>query len=455
MRQTLGGWIGPFRMGAPDASSLPEVIRRRIAERDWANERLLRVFQLLIIIFFGVLYVLAPKPLEMSSFSATPFVLAAYAVLATIGVIWSLLRDPKDWASYVSIIFDFALLYGLIISFHHQYGQPATFLLKAPALLYVFIFIALRALRSDPKFVVFAGLVAAGGWGAVIFYVRRADGEQFVLTRSYVEYLTSNAMLIGAEVDKIVAILAVTAILAMAVNGSRALLFAAISEEAAVQGLSRFFDPGVASAIRSGHHQSIPGTAQRESAAIVNIDIRGFSRIAEHCAPEDVLRVLASYQDRVVPIVHARGGMIDKFLGDGILVTFGLGTHSETYAADAIGCAEAVLADLKGWTDLPEMQVLRQPLAIGIGISSGTVSWGVVGRSERLELTVIGPAVNLAAKIEKCNKTFSSACMVDAETWRLAQVQGYRGHFAAQPVAATIEGSDRPIQAVILAPRRP
>jgi adenylate cyclase len=443
-------WIGRLLRRDPDVGTLPDAIRRRIAERDWASERLLRGIQLLIIVFFGALYTVSPKTFEAGSLSPTPFVLAAYFVLAVFGLVWGYLREPPDWASYVSIVFDFALLYGLIISFHHQYGQPATFLLKAPALLYVFIFISLRALRFDPKFVVFAGLVAAAGWVAVIVYVRQVDSEEFVLTRSYVEYLTSNALLIGAEVDKIMSMLAVTAVLAMAVNGSRSLLITAVSEEAAATGLSRFFDPGIARAIRAGGHQSVPGTAQREEAAILNLDIRGFSRIAEHCEPEIVMRILAAYQGRVIPIVHARNGVVDKFLGDGIMVTFGVGAHSSSYAADAIDCAEAVLADLRGWADLPEMQALGRPLAIGIGISSGTVSWGVVGRDDRLELTVIGPAVNLSAKIEKCNKAFGSACMVDAETWRLAQAQGYRGSFQARPVEAPIEGSDRRIRAMIL-----
>lgn len=116
--------------------------------------------------------------------------------------------------------------------------------------------------------------------------------------------------------------LAVTAVLAMAVNGSRSLLITAVSEEAAATGLSRFFDPGIARAIRAGGHQSMPGTAQRESAAIMNLDIRSVSRIAEHCEPDAVMRILAAYQGRVIPIVHARNGMIDKFLGDGIMVNF-------------------------------------------------------------------------------------------------------------------------------------
>ena len=63
----------------------------------------------------------------------------------------------------------------MILSFHVQYQQPASFVLKAPTLLYVFIFIALRALRFEPRFVLVAGVTAALGWAAIIYYVVNID----------------------------------------------------------------------------------------------------------------------------------------------------------------------------------------------------------------------------------------------------------------------------------------
>ena len=79
-----------------------------------------------------------------------------------------------DQAIY-SVIADTLLLMVLIWSFHLQYEQPPSFYLKAPTLLYVFIFIALRALRFEPQFVVLAGLVAVLGWILMVFYVAYGD----------------------------------------------------------------------------------------------------------------------------------------------------------------------------------------------------------------------------------------------------------------------------------------
>ena len=129
-----------------------------------------------------------------------------------------------------SIIVDMALLFGLIWSFHVQYDQPATFYLKAPTLMYVFIFIALRALRFEAGFVVFAGLSAACGWLMMSYYSIASTGMESV-TRNYVEYLTSNTILIGAEWDKVISILVVTGILAAVISRGQDLLKSAIKND--------------------------------------------------------------------------------------------------------------------------------------------------------------------------------------------------------------------------------
>jgi len=95
---------------------------------------------------FSVLYSLAAKTGQAADFQPVPYVLAGYIVLSLIGLIWSMKAELPSWSVYCSILFDFILLYSLMISFHIQYEQPASFILKAPTLLYVFIFIALRAL---------------------------------------------------------------------------------------------------------------------------------------------------------------------------------------------------------------------------------------------------------------------------------------------------------------------
>ena len=191
---------------APDRSKLPARVIQAIHEREQANEILARIIQLSIVALFGFIYIVSPKTSPEEAFYPVPYVLTVYLIFSIIGFIWALRKTLPDWSIYCSILFDFALLYGLMISFHLQYMQPASFILKAPTLLYVFIFIALRVLRLESKFVIAAGLIASLGWLTMIFYVTEIDPGDNMLTRSYVEYLTSNSILIGAEVDKIMTI---------------------------------------------------------------------------------------------------------------------------------------------------------------------------------------------------------------------------------------------------------
>ena len=443
---------------APDLSALPNRVRQQVRDRDFANERLLRFIQLSIILVFCFIYAISPKTYPPDAFVPVPFVLSAYLVLSVIGVIWILLREPPDWSVYVSILFDFTLLYGLMVSFHIQYEQPASFVLKAPALLYVFIFIAIRALRFHPKFVLVAGTVAMLGWAAMILYVVRIDPGDNMLTRSYVEYLTSNSILIGAEMDKILSIALVTAILALVVNGSNNLLVTATSEQTAAADLSRFFDTSVAQDIRSNRMQLEAGKGETRIATIVFIDIRRFTVLAAEMHPDRVMQLLSAYQGHVITAMRAHGGIIDKFMGDGIMATFGTEATGSADGRDAAGRALAAAAQLLGeaqeWavSDPVIGQVAEQagPVEIAIGMATGEVAFGAVGFENRLEMTVIGAPVNLAAKLEKHNKVLSSRLICDAATWQAAEAMRDALPLEAEIVTTPIEGVREPVEIVTL-----
>lgn len=443
---------------APDLSALPPRVRQQVRERDFANERLLRFIQLSIILVFCIIYAISPKTHPPGAFVPVPFVLSGYLVLSIIGVIWILMREPPDWSVFMSILFDFTLLYGLMVSFHIQYEQPASFVLKAPALLYVFIFIAIRALRFHPKFVLTAGMVATAGWAAMILYVVRIDPGDNMLTRSYVEYLTSNSILIGAEMDKILSILLVTAILALVVNGSNNLLVTATSEQTAAADLSRFFDTSVAEDIRSNRMQLEAGKGEARIATIMFIDIRRFTVLAADMHPDRVMQLLSAYQGHVITAMRAHGGIIDKFMGDGIMVTFGTEANADPDGRDAAGRALAAAARLIGeaqnWvgSDPVISQVADQagPVEIAIGMATGEVAFGAVGFENRLEMTVIGAPVNLAAKLEKHNKALSSNLICDAATWNAAQAWHDRLPLAAETLTTPIEGVRKPVEIVKL-----
>ena len=437
-------------LSSRDMGKLPDEVGRSLQKRERANEVLVRIIQLAIVIMFATLYSFAAKTAAQAAFQPVPYVLGAYMVLSIIGLIWSIRSKLPDWSVYCSILFDFVLLYALMVIFHIQYQQPASFILKAPTLLYVFIFIALRALRLEWKFVAAAGLAAMTGWGLVVFYVINIDPEHTMITRSYVEYLTSNSVLIGAEIDKLISIFAVTGILVLVVNGSSNLLVTAISEQAAARDFSRFFDKRVAQDIRSSGGTLEAGKGDRRHTAIIYIDIRGFSRIAADREPSDVMQILSTYQGRVVPLLQKHGAIIDKFMGDGIMATIGINEPDAKYSRCAIEAADAILTDYRKWNEEEPLLAEAGLTKIGIGIATGTVSFGAVGQGDRLEMTVIGAPVNTSAKLEKHNKTENSECIVLRETWDQAVRDGYSGALVADFQEACIEGIAIPQQIAIL-----
>ncbi len=403
-------------------AGLPTRVKAAVREQEDATERLISWIQLAIVLTFGALYIISPKP-EVD-IAPVPWALSVYLVLTVIRVVWSHIGRLPDWSLAVSVFFDITLLMVLIWSFHIQYMQPASFYLKAPTLLYVFIFIALRALRFDARFVLLAGAVAALGWGLMILYVISNDPADNMITRDYVAYMTSNSVLLGAEFDKILSILMVTALIAFAIYRAKSLLVRAVSEQAAARELSRFFAPEIAERIKGSEDHIRAGTGELRQAAILNLDMRGFTRLAGEAPPDQVMTLLAEYQQQMVPIIRRHGGSIDKFLGDGIMATFGAAEPSESYAADALRALDEAMAAAAEWQKDCRMAGRSCP-AVNGAVAAGTILFGAVGDDTRLEYTVIGDAVNLSAKLEKHNKELGVRAVCDRETYETAVAQGY------------------------------
>jgi adenylate cyclase len=160
-------------------------------------------------------------------------------------------------------------------------------------------------------------------------------------------------------------------------------------------------------------------------AAILNLDMRGFTTYAAEADPNDAMSLLAAYQSRMVPVIIEHGGSIDKFLGDGIMATFGATEPSQTYAADGLRALEATIAAARAWREERGRAGLPCP-AINGALASGTILFGAVGDETRLEFTVIGDAVNLSAKLEKMNKILKIEALCDRQTYDLARAQGFQ-----------------------------
>ncbi|WP_346908817.1 adenylate/guanylate cyclase domain-containing protein [uncultured Roseibium sp.] len=289
------------------------------------------------------------------------------------------------------------------------------------------------------------------GWVGLVLYAVVADMGSMRVTRNYVEYLTSNSILIGAELDKTVVIITVTAILTAALYRGRKMMMASIREQTAASDLRRFFAPEVAASITGAEDRLQAGEGVVRDAAILYVDVRNFTRTANNLPPEKVMAVLAAYQEMAVAVIEREGGRVDKFLGDGILATFGAIHPSETYAADALRAAREVVVATQDKKDLFQVAGWPGDFRIGTAVAAGPVTVGVVGAHDRLEFTVIGDAVNRAAKLEDANKQEASLALTDAATWDLAVAQGYDGLPALDRFARPIGGLAVPLDLKVLA----
>ncbi len=403
---------------------LPARIVSRIEEQRCRSEILIGWVQAGVIAVFAALYAVAPKTFMADApFQPVPWTLAAYAAFTAVRLVLAYRKALGPAMLGVSVVVDVTLLMVLIWSFHLQYGQPAAFYLKAPTLLYIFIFIALRTLSFSPRYVLFTGVVAAIGWLVLLGYAL-ADHGTGLITRDYVAYMTSATILIGAEIDKVISILLVAAVLSAAVTRARSLLYASVTEQAAATELSRFFAPDVAREIVNAEDSLKPGDGREAFAASMFIDLRGFTRHAAQLTAQEVVSLLNDYHRVIVPAIQRNRGAVSTYLGDGILVTFGALRPNPRFAADALTAAEQILDAYDAWAAARTVRG-EDPLGIGIGINCGPVAVGAIGDASRLEFTVIGDSVNTAAKLQNHTKVEGVRAIASVELRELAVQQGY------------------------------
>ena len=417
---------------------LPGRVRDAIRRQQDSSEVVVGWIQLSIVVTFSILYALSPNPYTADTvFASEPWVLGVYLLFTLVRVVLAHRRALPNWLLYVSVIVDMLLLLALIWSIHIKYGQPASFYLKVPTLLYVFIFIALRALRFEARYVLLAGAVAAGGWLLMVLYAARIVPDNPMITRDYVQYMTSNSILLGAEFDKVISMLIVTGILAVAITRARNLLVRSVVESTAAAELSRFVPSEVAAQLKASETRIEAGAGDVRETTIFFNDLEGFTTLSEGMSPVELISTLNEYFSAVTEPIVRHGGVINQYQGDAILATFNLPKAHEDHAAGAVRAAIEIQHILASRTFGAGLRLVSR-----VGINTGIVVGGLVGAQDRLGYTVHGDDVNLAARLEALNKEHGTRIIVSERTRELAGPES----FAFEALGTvTVRGRSRPV----------
>ncbi|WP_454785950.1 adenylate/guanylate cyclase domain-containing protein [Legionella sp. WA2024007413] len=432
-------------------NQLPQRIRDDMKSQQYRSELLVGGVQLGVIFLLMIIDYLTPigytphAPVHSTSLGLSLFTIL---ILTRLWFAYTNQLTPKVLGLFV--ITEMFLLLFIIWTYYLQYETSATINLKNTHINYVYILIALRALRFEPEWVLLSGFTAVIGWTVIVWQTLSSTGMS-VITWDYITYASTQSVYLGAVFDILLSIFLVTVILALVLQRAQKTLFQAVAQTSAAKDLSRFFDLSVAEKII--HSDSIlqAGYGETRHAAILFTDMRGFTKASKTLSPSDLIQLLGEYQRLLVPIIQKHNGTIDKFMGDGIMASFGAVTPSNTYAADALRAVDEILAKLLVWNEARKKNG-DFVLDVGMGLAVGEIVFGVIGNADRLEYTVIGETANLAAKLEKHNKVEHSKALTTASTLTEALKQNYESEAPKiERKSRSVAGVDDPMDLVVLA----
>jgi class 3 adenylate cyclase len=174
--------------------------------------------------------------------------------------------------------------------------------------------------------------------------------------------------------------------------------------------MSSYVDPSIAERVLAEGNQL---TGEAADVTVMFIDIVGFTRLAENASPEQVVTQLNEFFGLVIPIIVANGGHANKLLGDGLMAVFGIPGHMPDHAERAITAARELQRALG--------ERYGGDLRAGIGLNSGEVVAGTMGGASKLDYTIIGDVVNVAARVEALTRTVGNLILVTDATRQAAR----------------------------------
>ena len=330
--------------------------------------------------------------------------------------------DP--WLAYLFAILD-GVLIGVILLMPNPLlaePYPPGLILRYANIIFVFVLLAGAAFSYKPGLVLCTGLSSMIVWrfGVWILASRpsaitssdptwiNADSN-----RATMELLLDPAFIhLNMQNKKVFVVILVTIILAAVVRRARRLAMKQVRIERARTNLARYFSPNLVDEL-AGQDEPL-GAVRRQSVAVLFADIQGFTSLSENLAPEAVVELLRSFHERMETAVFIHDGTLDKYMGDGLMATFGTPMPGDRDATNALLAARRMLVELA------ELNIARKAdgkpaLKISIGIHYGPVVQGDIGGGRRLEFTVLGDTVNVASRLETMTRELGTPLAISGD----------------------------------------
>ncbi|OWZ89219.1 adenylate/guanylate cyclase domain-containing protein [Sinorhizobium sp. LM21] len=330
--------------------------------------------------------------------------LATVAAFLGLGITSFLLvisRQFRPWMAFALVTGD-AVIVGASLYFAlNDTGLAGNWVVIIPTIWAVPLLLSVGALRYRPLVQLWA---TSAAMIAVVSVVAGLGFSLEGIAESTETQRVSRLLSLPPYIMRAVMLLLMGLVTALAMARSRRLLIRIARETAKRANLARFLPAEIAPLVGE-NDVATWRQGRRQQGTILFVDIRGFTAYAEKLDPARLSVFISSFRRRVMRATEASGGVIDKFIGDGALIVFGIPEPRVDDCARAIACACRILALVDQWN---ARRGFNPPIRVGIGIHSGEMYYGLVGDEHRLEFTVLGDTVNVAAKIEQATKRFDA-----------------------------------------------
>ncbi len=187
------------------------------------------------------------------------------------------------------------------------------------------------------------------------------------------------------------------------------------SEKRMKSTMSRYMDPGLADQLMAGGDDALGGKAIE--ATVLFSDVRSFTTITESLGPQGTVQMLNEYFTIMVECISREGGMLDKFIGDAIMAGFGVPIPRDDDEDRAVRAGISMIRELWEWNKEREAKG-EMPIDMGLGLNTDSVVTGNIGSPKRMDYTMIGDGVNLAARLESACKQYAARILISDLTYK-------------------------------------
>ncbi|MGE5468686.1 MAG: GAF domain-containing protein [Ignavibacteria bacterium] len=202
--------------------------------------------------------------------------------------------------------------------------------------------------------------------------------------------------------------------------------------------MSRYMDPGIADQMLASGAEALGG--QSVKATVLFSDVRSFTTITEQLGAQGTVALLNEYFTLMVDCIQREEGMLDKFIGDAIMAAFGIPVAHDDDCDRAVRTAVAMMKTLSEW-NVHRVADGKLPVDIGIGLNTDMVVSGNIGSKKRMDYTIIGDGVNLAARLESACKQYGAHILISEFTYK--QLKGT--YYCRELDFVVVKGKTQPV----------